>query len=370
MPRPKTTGPNCSIRSSQIGSFRTTTSTKSRTSTRARPKAGASPGDCGYPPLAFWLPFVLALYLAMISLMVALRKQWIENERLIFPLVQLPIAMLQDDDARPGVLNAFFKNPLLWIGFAIPAIVQSANGLNHYFPYFPRISLDHSIPLFRDSIHIPIRLSFQMLGFSYFVNRDIAFGLCFFYLLNTVQQGIFNIFGVQKIDPVLGAYSTYTGSIIVHQGFGAVIALVLFGLWTARRHLRDVARKAIFGAPDIDDSGEILSYRAALLVTGRQPRLYGRMAVAVGPAGVGNPHLSLLCLCPLCRHHPRGRRRGAGLYLRAHDRLGLCRGWPWHPHHWRVWRHRPRLYLRVGQRHPHLCHGLLRQRPQAGRGKP
>ena len=105
-----------------------------------------------------------------------------------------------------------------------------------------------------------------MLGFSYFVNRDIAFGLCFFYLLNTVQQGIFNIFGVQKIDPVLGAYSTYTGSIIVHQGFGAIIALVLFGLWTARRHLRDVARKAIFGAPDIDDSGEILSYRAALLV--------------------------------------------------------------------------------------------------------
>ena len=230
------------------------------------PQGTGIPWGLWLPPLAFWLPFVLALYLAMISLMVVLRKQWVENERLVFPLVQLPIAMLQEDDARPGVLNAFFKNPLLWIGFAIPAIVQSANGLNHYFPYFPRVSLDHSIPLFRDSIHIPLRLSFQMVGFSYFVNRDIAFGLCFFYLLNTVQQGIFNIFGVQKIDPVLGAYSTYTGSIIVHQGFGAVIALVLFGLWTARRHLRDVVHKAIFAAPDIDDSREILSYRAALLV--------------------------------------------------------------------------------------------------------
>ena len=230
------------------------------------PRGTGIPWELWLPPLAFWLPFVLALYLAMISLMVVLRKQWIENERLVFPLVQLPIAMLQEEDARPGVLNAFFKNPLLWIGFAIPAIVQSANGLHHYFPYFPRVSLDHSIPLFRDTIHIPLRLSFQMLGFSYFVNRDIAFGLCFFYLLNTVQQGIFNIFGVQKIDPVLGAYSTYTGSIIVHQGFGAVIALVLFGLWTARRHLRDVVHKAIFAAPDIDDSREILSYRAALLV--------------------------------------------------------------------------------------------------------
>jgi len=105
-----------------------------------------------------------------------------------------------------------------------------------------------------------------MVGFSYFVNRDIAFGLCFFYLLNTIQQGIFNILGVQKIDSVLGAYSTYTGSIVVHQGFGAIIMLVLFGLWNARDHLRNVCKKAFTNAQGIDDSGEILSYRSALLV--------------------------------------------------------------------------------------------------------
>ena len=154
----------------------------------------------------------------------------------------------------------------MWIGFAVPAIIQSINGLNHYYPYFARISLDNSIMLFRDSITIPLRLSFQMLGFSYFVNRDIAFGLCFFYLLNTVQQGIFNILGVQKVDPVLGAYSTYTGSIIVHQGFGAIITLVLFGLWNARDHLRNVCRKVFGRRPEIDDSDEILSYRAAMLI--------------------------------------------------------------------------------------------------------
>ena len=230
------------------------------------PKGQSIPWALWLPPLMFWLPFVLALYLAMISIMVVLRKQWIENERLVFPLVQLPIAILQEEDRNTGILNTFFKNPLMWIGFAIPAVVQSFNGMNHYFPYIPRISLDNSIPLFRDSISIPIRLSFQMVGFSYFVNRDIAFGLCFFYLLNTIQQGIFNILGVQKIDSVLGAYSTYTGSIVVHQGFGAIIMLVLFGLWNARDHLRNVCKKAFTNAQDIDDSGEILSYRSALLV--------------------------------------------------------------------------------------------------------
>jgi len=219
-------------------------------------------------PLACWIPFALALYLAMISIMAILRKQWIENERLIFPLAQVPIAVIQDDENHPSLIKPFFKNPLMWLGFAIPTIVQTVNGLSHYYPVIPYLSIaswgGFRVPLFRNTISLKIALSFQMLGFSYFINRDIAFGLCFFYLLNTVQQGIFNVLGVDKVDPVLGVYSTYTGSIIVHQGFGAIIVLVLFGLWTARPHLRDVCRKAFRRDPQVDDSGEILSYRTAV----------------------------------------------------------------------------------------------------------
>ena len=217
-------------------------------------------------PLAYWIPFILALYLAMISVMVILRRQWIEHEQLIFPLVQLPISMIQDDDSRVALLKPLFRNRIMWIGFAIPAILQSLNGLNHYFAYVPRIVMGTSISLFRETITIPINLSFQMLGFSYFVHPDIAFGLCFFYLLNSVQQGVFNMLGVQKIDSVLGVYSAYTGSIVVHQGFGAIIMLVLFGAWTARRHLREVFRKAFTGDHRVDDSGEILSYRGAVFM--------------------------------------------------------------------------------------------------------
>jgi hypothetical protein len=231
------------------------------------PRGLGIPWDLWLSPLAYWIPFILALYLAMVSFMVVLRKQWVENERLVYPLIQVPISMLEGDDDRPSLILPFFKNPLMWIGFAVPAITQTFTGLNHYFPYVPAVNpLNTSISLFRETVSVPIRISYQMLGFSYFVNRDIAFGLCFFFLLNTVQQGIFNTLGVQKNDPVLGAYSSYTGSIIVHQGFGAVIMLVLFGLWTARTHLRDVWRKAWHNDNGIDDSNEILSYRTALLV--------------------------------------------------------------------------------------------------------
>ena len=218
-------------------------------------------------PLVYWIPFVLSLYMAMISIMVILRKQWIENERLVFPLVQVAIFMVRDEAGNNSLIKPFLKNPLMWLGFAVPAIVQSLNGLNYYFPFIPSSDIaswgGFTIPLFRDSIGIKIALSFQMVGFSYFINRDIAFGLWFFYLVNTVQQGTFNVLGIDQVDPVLGAYSNYTGSIIVHQGFGAIIVLVLFGLWIARGHLRQVCRKAFCGDLAIDDSTEILSYRTA-----------------------------------------------------------------------------------------------------------
>jgi hypothetical protein len=46
---------------------------------------------------------------------------------------------------------------------------------------------------------------------------------------------------------------------------GAMLALAGFGLWAARGHLRRVWRK-VLGREELDDSGEILPYRAAALI--------------------------------------------------------------------------------------------------------
>ena len=219
--------------------------------------------------LGYWLPFILALYLAMISIMTILRKQWIEHERLVFPLAQLPIAMIGDDEAAPALIKPFFRNGLMWLGFALPALVLSANGLSHYSPFFSPSALTNwgglEVPLLRDTFIIKIALSFQMIGFSYFINHEIALGLCFFSLLNTFQQGIFDLLGVQELDPMMSVF-TRSGPLMAHQGFGAIIVLVLFGLWISRHHLRSVLRKALRADPTIDDSGEILSYRTAVFM--------------------------------------------------------------------------------------------------------
>ena len=47
------------------------------------------------PVFLAWMPFVWALFLVMISTMVIMRKQWVEHERLIYPLMQVPLAMTE-----------------------------------------------------------------------------------------------------------------------------------------------------------------------------------------------------------------------------------------------------------------------------------
>jgi hypothetical protein len=228
------------------------------------PRGYALPWQAWIVPLAAWLPLILVIYFSMICIMVVLRRQWIERERLTFPLVQVPLAMIEDGE-KPSIIKPFFKNGLMWIGFALPFIVGSLNALHNYYNFVPSVNLQTSIPLFRNTTVQTIALSFPMLGFSYFVNLDIAFAIWFFNLIARVEQGIFGIVGITSTQKLY-----YAGGfpILAHQGMGAMLVLAVFGLWTARPHLACVLRKAFYNDPSIDDSDEILSYRVAIFGLG------------------------------------------------------------------------------------------------------
>ena len=154
----------------------------------------------------------------------------------------------------------------MWLGFLLPFLIGNINALHNYFHYIPSISTSFgSMTLFRGSIGVGFTLSFTLLGFSFLISRNIAAGLCFFYLINVVEQGLFRLFGI-KIDPgPVGAFGHYAHPIVMYQAMGGMIVLVLIGLWNARGHLRAVWRKALTGAEDVDDADEIMSYRQAVL---------------------------------------------------------------------------------------------------------
>lgn len=227
------------------------------------PRGQEIPWGVWIRPLAAWGILVGALYLVMICMMVILRKQWVERERLIFPLIQLPQEMIQEP-AHGSILPPFFRNPVMWIGFVIPILIGTLNALHNYYNFIPGINLVGSTPVFRRTVSLIFRWSFPMIGFSYLINLDIAFSLWFFNLVALSQRGIFNILGIASTEK-LGIYGAADNPIQAHMGMGAMAVLVLFGLWVARSHLGDVLRKAFRGDREVDDSGELLSYRLAVL---------------------------------------------------------------------------------------------------------
>ena len=101
-----------------------------------------------------------------------------------------------------------------------------------------------------------------MLGFCYLVNPDVAFSMWFFNLLSLMVRGGMAYFGY-RITENLGIYGS-PSPLFKHLGMGAMIVLVVAGLWSAKAHLKEVFRKALFGKRTVDDSDEILSYRASV----------------------------------------------------------------------------------------------------------
>jgi hypothetical protein len=153
----------------------------------------------------------------------------------------------------------------MWGGFAVPFLILSINGFHHYFHYVPTISMVTSLLFFRNSVDILFFLNFPVIGLTYFINPDVSLSLWFFHLVAEIQTGVFRIIGFE----IGGRNEVFCGSSpsVSHQAMGAMVVLVVYGLWTARSHLREVVLKAFTDQKDIDDSGEVFSYRTAVFGT-------------------------------------------------------------------------------------------------------
>ena len=232
-----------------------------------KPQGEAIPWLAWVAPLGLWLTFLGALYFVMVAVMVIVRRQWVERERLVYPMVQLPLAMVSGEE-KPGFTNPVLRSPWLWAGIAIPFVVVSINGLHFYHPQIPVIEQGTSLPIFRGARQLRFQISFPMVGFAYMLRLDMALSLWVFSVLTQVQQAAFKMVGFAGFLVAEGAVrerAPYSGGglLVCQQSMGALLALVAFSLWMSRRHLRDVVAKACGRGKDVDDSDEIMSYRFA-----------------------------------------------------------------------------------------------------------
>ena len=227
------------------------------------PSAESIPWRIWLLPTFWWATFIGAVGFSSICLAVIFRRQWAEHERLEFPLAQVPLDIMSDPGGKWHI-PAVMRTRAFWVGAAIPSSVVFFNMIQYFAPGFPRIPIANEFNIAL-SEHLGgkliLKLNWYTLGFAYMVSTHILFSVWVWHLIVTVESMVFNSVGY-----TLGAAGDYYGSrdaITNWQGFGGFIVFVLWGLWMARGHLRDVLRGAL-GIEPANDERELLPYRWAV----------------------------------------------------------------------------------------------------------
>lgn len=207
-------------------------------------------------PLAWWTLFVTCLVFVMLCINVILRKQWVEKERLSYPIIQLPLQMC---DKR----YSFFSNRLMWIGFGIAALINIINGLSFIYPAIP------TIPVKRQTIsNLFTEKPWNMMGGVRIAFYPFAVGIGFMIPIDLLLS-VWVFYWIYKAELMIGGmagWSSVPGYPWIHkQGLGVYVALCIFALWMGRRHFGKVLKTA-FGIRDgPNEDREPISYRLAVL---------------------------------------------------------------------------------------------------------
>jgi len=205
-------------------------------------------------PCACWSIFLMAVVVAMLCINIIVRRQWSENERLSYPVVQIPILITEG-----GGANNLFKNKVFWIGFSLAASLDLWNGFAQLYPSIPLINVKINDLSYIFAGSYPwkamdrIWLTFYpfVIGLCYFMPTNMAFSSWFFFVFRKAMQ-------------VAAAALGYHGSDIWYpfvreQAYGAWIALFIATLWLGRGYLKEVWRAVATGEGRTHDGG--VSYK-------------------------------------------------------------------------------------------------------------
>jgi len=205
-------------------------------------------------PVLVWSGFVSVLAFVMLCLTAIVRRQWIETEKLSYPIIQLPLHL----SLNPA---SFFRSKAMWLGFAIAGGMDLINGLHFLYPVVPGFGgrLYDLSPFFTERPWnaigwTPIPIFPYAVGLAFFMPLDLSFSCWFFYLFWKVERIIGSILGVHHLPKF---------PYIEEQTSGAYIGLCLLAIWVTRRHIRRVFVAIFSGSSPDNGGGETISYRTA-----------------------------------------------------------------------------------------------------------
>ncbi len=219
----------------------------------------AVPWEAWLTPALTWGLLIAAIFGAVMFLSIIVRRQWVENERLSFPLATVYLSLLESPAPGRG-WNALFRSRLFWIAFAAVMFIHLFNGLHKYNVLWPEIPVRFNLgSLMSDPplsyLHGGMKenaMFFVIIGITYFVQTKIAFSLWFFYCMYNV---VLVFYGSMQTEFRVGMQRD--------QLYGAIIPFALSMVWVGRQHWAIVLRQMVGRGGEDDPRGRYLPYSLA-----------------------------------------------------------------------------------------------------------
>ncbi len=198
-------------------------------------------------PVLCWSGFLTTLVWVMLCLNVLLRRRWTSEERLEFPLVQLPLALTE-----PGA--PLMRQRLFWFGVIVAVTLQGWNGIAALAPVVPMLPLKYTdvSAIFTQRPWnavgwLPIGYYPFAIALGILLPLDMSFSSWFFFLFWKGQNVASSALGLNQIPNF-----PYTEA----QSLGAYLGIAAGALWGVRKHLSRAFQEAFFLLPASKDLGD------------------------------------------------------------------------------------------------------------------
>ena len=225
---------------------------------------GASiPWDGWIGAIGQWLGVSMAMVVFGFCLIALFHKQWVEAEKLTFPLAQMPLDLTQGFEGKRW--PELFCKPVFWIGFALVFLPILYNIATYFALGLPPIEFYwkfydfHATPDF----FLTVRVLPLIMAVTYLCPVDILGSMIFFHLLAALKIALMKRTGFSIGGFAVGAAGQQpeAQNIIYMESYGALVFIGLWSIWLARRHLRQVWHQVRSGQ---GEPRQVALYRLAL----------------------------------------------------------------------------------------------------------
>lgn len=200
---------------------------------------GAVPWSAWQWPMVAWTGFFVMFGATLLCLMMLFSERWVAEERLVFPLVRLPLQMIDPSTTEVP----FFRNRATWFGIGAAALLNIFNIVRGVFFGGPSGGL--SVDLGTALVGAPwsalrpmmVHLRPELVGLGYLISTELSFSIWFFHLFTKLQA--FMMSGILGLRLPGAPYAQ-------EQGIGAYVVLGAILFWKGRHPFIE-AWRAIMG---------------------------------------------------------------------------------------------------------------------------